>query len=193
MRLFKTPDHRKEFAAKYSGSKVLDLGCGQKKTFGAIGVDFKSFTGVDIVHNLNAYPYPFPDNSFDAVILNHVIEHLNNVGDTIREVHRVLKTGGELWLVTPHFTDCHSWIDPTHRFHLSIGSFSVFCKPESDLFEEKLVYITLKGRWKTFGYEYFINTYGKTNAVVSRYAKRWEERHCFNRRGGEMFFILRKV
>ena len=193
MRLFRTPDHRQAFADRYAGAKVLDLGCGKKKTVGAVGVDSMNFPGVDVVHNLNSFPYPFSEGSFDAVILNHVIEHLDSVVDTVKEIHRVLKKGGEVWLVTPHFTDCHSWIDPTHKSHLSIGSFSVFCRPESELFEEKLAYVTLKGRWKTVGYEYFINTFGKGGAAVSKYAKKWEERHCFNRRGGEMFFILKKI
>jgi len=193
MRLFRTPDYKTAFVDKYAGAKVLDLGCGKNKTSGAIGVDLMKFTDVDIVHDLNALPYPFPENFFDAVILNHVVEHLESLVNTVREVHRVLKPGGEAWIATPHFTDSHSWIDPTHKSHLSIGSFSVFCMLDSGLFDQKLAYITLKGRWKTCGYEYFINTFGKGEAALSKRAKKWEERHCFKRRGGEMFFILKKI
>lgn len=193
MKLFRTPEYRKNFAEKYTSANVLDLGCGSKKTSGSVGVDYIKFSGVDIVHDLNNFPYPFPVNHFDAIILNHVIEHLDSIVNTIREVHRILKVGGKVWIVTPHFTDSHSWIDPTHKSHLSINSFCVFCKPASELFEQELAYITLKGRWRALGYEYFINNFGKRLGVISKKVKKWEERHCFKRRGGEMFFILKKI
>jgi ubiquinone/menaquinone biosynthesis C-methylase UbiE len=40
------------------------------------------------------YAIPFPNDSFDAVFLHGVIEHLRNPGDALLEVHRVLKRGG---------------------------------------------------------------------------------------------------
>jgi ubiquinone/menaquinone biosynthesis C-methylase UbiE len=32
---------------------------------------------VDVVHDLNAYPYPFPDNEFDFIEMSHIIEHVD--------------------------------------------------------------------------------------------------------------------
>ena len=37
----------------------IDLGCGNKKRPGTIGVDFNERTKADIIHNLNSFPYPF--------------------------------------------------------------------------------------------------------------------------------------
>lgn len=46
----------------------------------------------------------------------------------MREIHRLLKTGGSATLITPHFTSLSSWRDPTHLHHLSYFSFDMFCK-----------------------------------------------------------------
>jgi len=43
-----------------------------------------------------------PSNHFDAVIMNHVIEHLHNPVETLVECRRVLKPGGLLSVVTPN-------------------------------------------------------------------------------------------
>jgi 2-polyprenyl-3-methyl-5-hydroxy-6-metoxy-1,4-benzoquinol methylase len=44
-----------------------------------------------------------PDESFDVVLLNHVIEHLDNPLGTLREVNRVLKPGGHFVIETPRY------------------------------------------------------------------------------------------
>ncbi len=48
---------------------------------------------------------PFPDASFDLVLSNHVIEHvgtLSNQDDHVREIARVLRPGGALYLAMPN-------------------------------------------------------------------------------------------
>jgi SAM-dependent methyltransferase len=48
---------------------------------------------------------PFPDGSFDLVLSNHVIEHVggpSNQDDHLREVARVLRPGGFLYLAMPN-------------------------------------------------------------------------------------------
>ena len=44
----------------------------------------------------------FPPNSFDAVTMSHVIEHVNDPVSLLVECNRVLKPGGHLALVTPN-------------------------------------------------------------------------------------------
>lgn len=44
---------------------ILDVGCGPNKTPGAVGIDALPLEGVDVVHNLNQFPYPFESNHFE--------------------------------------------------------------------------------------------------------------------------------
>ncbi len=55
---------------------IIDLGCGPNKVQGAIGVDRVALPGVDVVHDLEITPYPFPDNKFDEAHIYHVLEHM---------------------------------------------------------------------------------------------------------------------
>jgi len=49
------------------GKRVLDIGCGENKFMGSTGIDFSDVEGVGISHNLENFPYPIEDNSFDKV------------------------------------------------------------------------------------------------------------------------------
>ncbi len=44
----------------------------------------------------------FPDNTFDLVIANHVLEHVDDVERAIAELHRVVRSGGFAVLQTPY-------------------------------------------------------------------------------------------
>ena len=77
--------------------KLLDLGCGNNKRVGALGIDFNSRTAADLVHNLNVFPYPLESETFDEVYVDNCLEHLDDVIRVMEEIHRVLQTG-EAWL-----------------------------------------------------------------------------------------------
>lgn len=51
---------------KMAGRMMVDLGCGNAKTVGAIGVDNVALPGVDVVHDLLDFPYPFDTGSADT-------------------------------------------------------------------------------------------------------------------------------
>jgi len=108
---------------------VLDFGCGpgflwdHVKSIGArwtyVGADFSTDSTTQLVaraqgdrqfggvHALTALPVPRDDQSFDAAFLVEVVEH---VGDdylipTLKEMHRLLKPGGQLVVSTPNRED----------------------------------------------------------------------------------------
>lgn len=45
----------------------------------------------------------FQKNSFDAVVLNHTLEHLNSPKDVLKKVHSLLKKGGLILIDVPNF------------------------------------------------------------------------------------------
>lgn len=106
--------------------KTLDIGCGSNKTPGAVGMDIHPYEGVDIVHNLEKYPWPQSDSEYDKVVCSHVIEHIEDITAFMREIHRITKPGGEVFFATPHFSSANSWTDPTHRKHLSLQWYKLF-------------------------------------------------------------------
>jgi len=59
-------------------------------------------------------PLPFAPETFDAVVMAEVIEHLPNDCQALREIHKILKDDGALVLTVPYFHDA----EPTHvRIH----------------------------------------------------------------------------
>jgi ubiquinone/menaquinone biosynthesis C-methylase UbiE len=43
---------------------------------------------------MDIHQIPFPDNTFDAILCNHVLEHVRDDIQAMKEIHRVLKPGG---------------------------------------------------------------------------------------------------
>ncbi len=53
---------------------------------------------------MDIHEMPFKDNTFDVVLCNHVLEHVNNDIRAMQEIHRVLKPGGWAILQVPFFS-----------------------------------------------------------------------------------------
>lgn len=67
---------------------------------------------VDLRHGI-AEELPYPDASFDLVLLDNVLEHVGDRRRTLTEIHRVLRPQGVLYVVTPKPFALHSlWRDP---------------------------------------------------------------------------------
>lgn len=97
--------------------RILDVGCGDAKFLDRMkqagwevqGLDFdaaaahnaKKLFGIDVqIGKLE--DMQFPDGTFDAVTMNHVIEHVFDPVALVGEVRRILKPGGRLVMVTPN-------------------------------------------------------------------------------------------
>jgi SAM-dependent methyltransferase len=106
--------------------RVLDIGCGDKKVEGAIGIDVVGSTAADVVCDLTVFPWPLEGDRFDEVFANNVIEHLPDVVKTMEEIHRVCRQGAVVHIKTPHFAALESWEDPTHLHHFAFESFDYF-------------------------------------------------------------------
>src|SRR5215831_17973703 len=141
--------------------RILDVGCGINKKSGAIGIDRNPASRADVLVDLDRFPYPFRDSSFDALQAVHVIEHVSDVIRSMEEFHRLVCKGGEILIVTPHYTDFSSFCDPTHRWHLNSFSMRYFGPNDagygyysSAKFEEISVKVKLLALWKWIGCEW---------------------------------------
>lgn len=79
----------------------LNIGCGQKKKEGYIGIDKEDY-GQEYVRDIEKYCLPFSDNSVDEIFCEHTLEHLDNPMFVINEFWRVLKPEGKAIIIVPH-------------------------------------------------------------------------------------------
>ncbi len=105
----------------------LNLGCGNKRKDGFLGVDLFPCQAVDVLADLSA-PLPFQEGSIEEIWLDNVIEHIHDIPALMRELHRICRPGAKITIITPHFASLSSWRDPTHVHHLSLFSMEHFEK-----------------------------------------------------------------
>lgn len=82
-----------------SGTSTLHLGCGEDYRPGAWNVDISTDVTADDYVDIQTTPWPWPDNHFDTVLAQHVLEHLDPV--PWGELQRVLAPGGRLVIEYP--------------------------------------------------------------------------------------------
>lgn len=106
---------------------LVELGCGpRKRNFNAIGVDFIDYDGVDIVGDVYEVLSAFPEKCIDKVCAYHFIEHVPDLPNLMRELERVMKPGGKVEFVAPHFSNPYFYSDPTHRSFFGLYTFCYF-------------------------------------------------------------------
>lgn len=149
---------------------MLDIGAGEHRRPETLRLDKSPLVNPDVLHDLDVYPYPLEDNTFEHVFCHHVVEHLDDIVRFMEEVHRILKPGGKLWMYTPHFSSSNSWTDPTHRRHLGYFSFDYFSDNGDnvvDFYTSVRFHITLRrlefhNRHRWFGVSWLANRFPRT-------------------------------
>ena len=96
--------------------RLLDVGCGAGITLDMArdlnwqaegvevsrpSVDALEARGFKVFHG-TLHEAAYPDDHFDVVTATEVIEHVDNPGEVLREIARILRPNGLLWLTTPH-------------------------------------------------------------------------------------------
>jgi len=96
----------------------LDIGCGANKQAGFVGIDLRDLLSVDIVHDVESYPWPLPDECVSFAVASHLVEHINPAKGIflgfMNEVWRVMKVGGQFMIALPYAGSFGYWQDPTH-------------------------------------------------------------------------------
>src|ERR1700722_5397519 len=102
------------------GSRVLDLGSGPG-SFDATGfpliiiradIAAAGKGGADFV-TCSSARLPFKNGAFNAVILNHSLEHFDCLADSVSEIARVLDGSGLLYIAVP---DASTFTDRVYRW-----------------------------------------------------------------------------
>jgi SAM-dependent methyltransferase len=81
---------------------MLDLGCGEVKKSGCIGVDIAKGPNVDIVLDISSGRLPFEDESVSYVFSSHCFEHIRDPTHIFSEIGRVCCDGAKVEIWTPY-------------------------------------------------------------------------------------------
>ncbi len=111
--------------------KKLNFGSGQDIKKDWINVDITPFKGVDKNFDFNVFPYPFKENDFDEIYTDNVLEHLNNIPQVMKELHRITKPNGIIHIIVPYYNCFGAYNDVTHTHYFSHLSFEPFYKPDT--------------------------------------------------------------
>lgn len=117
------------FGKRESKGIKLDIACGQNKREGFVGVDIAPGPGVDVVWDLEKYPWePFKDNSVKEIYVSHYAEHTKDLMKFMDEMWRICEDAAKVIIVGPYYTSIRSWQDPTHTRALSEATWAYFQK-----------------------------------------------------------------
>lgn len=113
--------------------KILHIGSGSRVLAGADTVDVLDLPGVKTVHDLDIFPWPYEDNSYDLVYAHNVVEHLEDQIKVMEEIWRLLKPHGRLVVAVPYFRSIDSFNDPTHEHFFTSNSMNFYLKGKDSL------------------------------------------------------------
>ncbi len=108
-----------------AGEWILDLGCGEgtecavlteKTNARVIGVDYNARINRLLVERClfvysDATALPFKDGAFDGIYSYHVLEHITDPVKALRELRRILKPEGYLFIGTPNKSRIIAYLD----------------------------------------------------------------------------------
>ena len=111
--------------------KILNLGSGVKNNNDGIRLDFNPDVNPDILHDLNKFPYPFENNSFDLITMDNVLGELDNFG-VMEEIYRISNNEAEIIVSAPYFRSAYAFIHPNIKSFFTVKTFEYF-DPDSEL------------------------------------------------------------
>lgn len=154
----------------------LHLGCGHIIKEGWLNHDVAPLPGVDVVHDLREFPWPFEDGQFEEVYADNVLEHLRDTIKTMEEIYRITKPGARIFIGVPFWNSFEAWGDPTHERLFSEEIFEFF-DPTTWRGKERSYYT--KAKFKIERIVYCVNLF----KPLSRSTKTYR----FSRRIGNKF------
>lgn len=119
----------------------LNLGCGYYKLDGYVNVDNSPDCEPDEVVDLEAFPWPWGDDSADEIVMSHVLEHLGATTETyfgvIKELYRVCRHDAAVTIRVPHPRHDDFVNDPTHVRAITVEGLAMFSRKNCEQWVEE--------------------------------------------------------
>lgn len=114
----------------------LNLGAGKKLIKNTVNVDVMPWEGIDQIVDLSIFPWPWKDESINAIYAYHIIEHFFGQKQFIEECLRILKKGALLHIIAPHSSYIPSIGCIGHYRTYSYDTFKQYLSVSCDMFKE---------------------------------------------------------
>jgi len=101
----------------------LNVGAGTTE-WGDVRLDVGRTDQVTLLGDMHALP--LDDDVFAEVLMDNVLEHTAETTAVLREIHRVLRPGGIVYVYVPYYTAHGAYGDPTHRSFFTEGTFDYY-------------------------------------------------------------------
>lgn len=122
--------------SKQNSGLLLDISPIPNKQKGFLGMAERKHSNVDIVHDLEKFPWPLRDNSCHIVIGHFIIQKIKPwlMVNLMNELWRVIKSGGQLALSMPYAGSPGYWSDPQNCNACNESTFFYFDPQYKDLY-----------------------------------------------------------
>jgi SAM-dependent methyltransferase len=150
----------------------VNLGCGDQRLPGHIGLDILIRTGTDVICDLNV-SIPLAPSSVEHIRATSILEHIDELERLLKEVSRVLSPDGTFYVSVPHWTNPLYYSDYSHRRFFGLATFDYFAEPEDQTYRKVPVYTEIRFQvvstrlifWSPFrllhwlmnGFQWFVN------------------------------------
>lgn len=123
-----------------SGARLLEVGCGSGARLALLEALGYEVEGQDVapaavtrtaargqrVHHGELGDLKLPEQTYDIIVMNHVLEHVRDSVDFLRQIHRLLRPGGSFVSIQPNgISESHrrfgpDWVglDPPRHLHV---------------------------------------------------------------------------
>ena len=110
--------------------KNLNLGAGLDIRKDFDNQDYKKFKGINLVFDLGKFPYPVKNNTYDFILCNHIIEHIEEIFPLFNELHRISKPNAIIKIEVPHYSTSFAFTQIDHKHYFGLDSLSILEKSD---------------------------------------------------------------
>lgn len=107
----------------------LNFGCGHNIRPGFYNVDIIKAKDINQSFDFDNFPYPLPENKFEYVLLNQVLEHLLHPRRVLDELWKACKNNAIIEIKTPYVGSKSAYYDLEHKSYFNDRSFYSLCTP----------------------------------------------------------------
>ena len=109
----------------------INIGCGKEKREGYLAVDKSAKCKPDFIWDITKTPYPKEWEGCEEIRADNIFEHIEayTLIKVINECHRVLESGGKLWMRVPELREGNlmpCFTDPTHINYFTEQTFEYY-------------------------------------------------------------------